>query len=343
MATTAKKVIVAVSSKMKTAMSLAALVSAATMSDMVSIMQADEDKRRSSVVIYLDLLRDMGRDKLLTVPRIDTTIDEGVNNPDGYYIKKTLANGGSKDVRAWWHNDFADSTSTGTPVTIGERPDNVGGVEIDGVLLYLSDKIADKTAMSSDIEYWKTERAYWQGRKSTNRNTYTRGLKIFQRAEDMAVCNKLSFRFKAEGKDTDVTKGDAPTTSKAQVKIWEKDATENYVLWSIGTFLQCDPNAAHQAGGLLADLVATVGDTNDAEDEELIAPLGLKDLELNCQRVSALLNQDKIGQLLKAMAAKKDTGPIFAHTFYETLLLMQAAASDAGFEKMWQDVEKEAA
>ena len=225
-----------------TAVALAHKVSEATMSDMTGLMEAKEETQRGPLVIMIDLRKDLGTDGMASIPLMDSVNEDGkppaTNNPDGYYRFKPLANGGSRQVRAWWHNDFADSTTTGQPIKIGDRPTVVGGVEIDSILAELTKKISDELVKGSDKVELKKERAYWQGRKSVNRNTYKKAFAVHQRGEEFGKAPKLAWRIMTDDSTKTIEQGGAPSTSKTPIKVWEKDSPENYTLWSVQTFLE---------------------------------------------------------------------------------------------------------
>ena len=69
----------------------------------------------------------------------------------------------------------------------------------------------------------------------------------------------------------------------------------------------------------------------------------MTELERECQRLTKLLDQENVVQLIHRMAMAKDTGKVFAHIFTEATMLMQAAVNGAGLQTIWEAVEKEAA
>jgi hypothetical protein len=341
-----KKPTVSISKRNDLAVSLAHKISEATMSDMTGLMESNEEVQRGPLVIYVDLLRDLSRDTLLTIPVIDSVNpDTGpsvTNNPDGYYINKSLANGGNKDVRAWWHNDFADSTSTGLPIVIYDRPKVVGGVEIDAVLDEIKKKMADEMTKPADKKDLEVERSYWQNRKSRNRTIYTKGFRVFQKLEDMKVLDGFNCTIIPEDKASPVDKGGLPTTAKKCIKIQNVTDGEDYRIWTLQTFLNCDPVLAKASGGTLDALDETVSKDSSDADEDQAEPLKLNGLELELQRMSALLSQKGMGELLKHMCQKKETGPIFAHIFVDVAMEMQEAMQYANMRPLWKQIEDEA-
>ena len=327
-------------SNLPTMTELAGMVSEATQADMSVIMAAKEDVVRGPLVIGNDLADDLGPERMAVFPIVDSFNEDGKppvwSNPDQYSIAKSMANGGSRQVKAWHTKDFADKTAQ--------------GIEIDAAIAACTAKISDQLVTGAAKVEAKKERGYWQGRKSVNRNTYRRAIAWWQQTEAFKTLPLISVKVLTDNvlddnghpvmnPETKLPETEI-TTSKMAIKVWEKADPENYVVVTLTTFLSFDPALALANGGTLQAVVDTAEREGSGGTTKGATALAFKDVELACARLNKLLQQDNIGLVFAKEASKAETGKVFAHTICDTYLMLQPICEP--MLPIYQAVEDEA-